>query len=104
MLDACSLIIIIGIIVLVYILYLYFKCKRLEKILHRVEIIVSAHKTVLINKVVGFTGDTRDIHEIARELDEEVIECYVFLSKHEEEMRKRCDEDGFVTIDKEEDK
>lgn len=128
MLDASSLIIIIGIIVLVYILYLYFKCKRLEKKLHYAAIIISAHKTVLLNKVVlnekchksnlrakailkdfGISlslddEKATDVHIINRQLDEEIAECCKFMIEHEQELIKNANKDGIVNVDNKEDK
>ena len=98
MLD--NYIIIILIVAVLYILYLYFRCKRLEKRLHDAAIIVSAHKTVLINKVIRYTN-SKDAREVARQLDEEIASCCKFMIEHEEELIKRSDEDGFINDNKE---
>lgn len=102
-------IVIILLVSIGYILYLYFRCKKLEKIketqdkkLHDAAIIMSAHKTVLINKVIKLGKDTRDIRIINRELDEEIAECCKFMIEHEDVLLKNVDKDGVVTI-KEED-
>ena len=100
-------IIVILIIAIVYILFLYFKCKRLEsklntydKKLHDAAIIISAHKTVLINKTIKYNKDTRDVRIINRELDEEISECCAYMIEHEEELLKKAEE-HIVKIDKE---
>ena len=102
-------IIFVLVVALGYILYLYFKVRKLEKVIernkkkfHDAAIIISAHKTVLINKVIHYTNDTRDISVIMNELDEEVAECCAFMAKHEEELLKRSNKDGVVTIKEEE--
>lgn len=102
-----KIIIVIFIIAIVCILFLYFKCKRLERIiehhekkLHDAAIIISAHKTVLINKTIKYTKDTRDVRIINRELDEEISECCAYMIKHEEELIAKAEE-NIVTINKE---
>lgn len=102
-------IVIVLLVAIGYILYLYFRNRKLEKIkehhekkLHDAAIIMSAHKTVLINKVIKLGKDTRDIRIINLELDEEIAECCKFMIEHEEELIKNVDKDGVVVI-KEED-
>ena len=104
MLDANNIIIVIGIIVLLYILRLYFRCKKLEKQLHDACIVISAQKTVLFNKVVNLANDTRDIHIINKDLDMEIAACCNFILEHEEELINRVGEDGIVNVDNKEDK
>jgi hypothetical protein len=84
-------IIVILIIAIIYMLVLYFRCKRLDKIteqhekkLHDAAIIISAHKTVLINKTIKYTKDTRDVRIINRELDEEIAECCKGMTGHDD--------------------
>lgn len=84
-------IIVILIIAIIYMLVLYFRCKKLEKIKevqhkkrHDAAIIISAHKTVLINKVIRLSHDTRDVRIINRELDEEIAECCKLMTGHDD--------------------
>jgi predicted Holliday junction resolvase-like endonuclease len=101
-------IIVILIIAIVYILVLYFRCKRLDKIieqhekkLHDAAIILSAHKTVLINKTIKYSKDTRDVRIINRELDEEIAECCAYMVEHEEELINKANGEHIVKINKE---
>lgn len=103
-----KLIILILLVAIIYILYLYFRCKKLEKIkeaqdkkIHDAAIILSAHKTVLINKVIRLNNDKRDIRIINRELDEEIAECCAYMIEHEEELINKANGEHIVKIDKE---
>lgn len=99
-------IIVILIIAIVYILVLYFRCKRLEKIiehhenkLHEAAILISAHKTVAVNKKLA-EGDDRDPRNIMREIDDEINKCASFIAEHEKELLDNA-KDNFVKINKE---
>lgn len=101
-------IIVILIVAIIYMLVLYFRCKKLEKTvehhekkMHDAAIIISAHKTVLINKIIKYTKDTRDVRIINRELDEEITECCTYMLEHEEELISKSNEDHIVRIDEE---
>lgn len=94
-LGLCIIIIVLNICILV----LWHRCKKQQKTLDKCDIILSAHFSVLLNKVIS-SGDTRDVKVIAKELKEEVQSCVHYFIEHENEIFKNLNEDGYTTINK----